>query len=60
MKKSETLEMRVFKAKKLPSIYFATKSDMQNPNYRSAKPGRVKDSHGTYKSGRILAVRNYE
>jgi hypothetical protein len=60
VEKSEVVQMRVQNMKKLPSSYFASKKDLSIPSYRSAKPAMKKDEHGTFKSGRIVAVRYYE
>jgi hypothetical protein len=60
VEKSEAVTIRMYKAKKLPSCYFASKKDMTIPSLRSAKPAMKKDRNGCFKSGRILAVRYYE
>lgn len=59
-KKFEAIQLRTYDTKRLPSCYFATKRDMSIPSLRSATPATKKDSYGTFKSGRILAVRNYK
>jgi len=60
VEKSEAIQIRMHNMKKLPSSYFASKKDLSIPSYRSAKPATKKDEHGTFKSGRIVAVRYYE
>jgi hypothetical protein len=60
MTKSEAIQVRFYKAKKLPSAYFATEKELDIPALRIAKPSAYKNRYGTYKSGKILSVRYYE
>ncbi len=57
---SKTIKMKYIGRKILPSYYYASQSDLCNPNLRTAKPGEFSVRQGCYKSGKILSVRNYK
>ena len=40
-----------------PAYYYAADSEIQNLNFRTAKPARVQTQFGYYKNGRITSVR---
>jgi hypothetical protein len=53
-------QVKYNKKNKLPSYYFASKYEVNNPKFRTAKPGEFVIQYGCFKSGRILSVRNFE
>ena len=55
------IEMKTYQRKNgYPAFYYATETEMTNPNFRSAKPAKVQTQFGYYKNGRITSVRSNE
>ena len=43
-----------------PPYYYASDSEINNLNFRTAKPAKVQTQFGYYKNGRITSVRFHE
>ncbi len=55
------IKMRAHQRKNgYPAYYYASDSEINNSNFRTAKPAKVQTQFGYYKNGRITSVRFYE
>jgi len=55
------IEIKTYQRKNgYPASYYATETEMSNPNFRSAKPAVNKTQFGHFRNGRITSVRSNE
>ena len=55
------IEMKTYQRKNgYPAYYYATETEMTNPNVRSAKPAVTLTQFRHFRNGRITSVRFYE
>lgn len=55
------IEMKTYQRKNgYPIFYYATETEIANPNFRSAKPATNQTQFGNFRNGRITSVRSNE
>ena len=55
------IEMKTYQRKNgYPAYYYATETEITNPNFRSAKPAVKQTQFGNFINGRITSVRSNE